>query len=185
MTAAGAAALLTACGNSDPKPPREPDAAPDLTILRFALALEYFTADFYERLAAETRLRRPDRDLVSGLHEDEQEHIDALEALSAKLGGTPPERPIPEYDKLLDGTPEAILDRAARIENVGAAAYLGQAPRIQNEDVLAAVLSIHSVEGRHAAGLDHRLGRSFAPDGALARPLDAARARSRLAGYGL
>jgi len=180
---------LAGCGGSDREPPRERDDAPtapaDLAILRFALTLEYFTADFYERLLAERTLEGSDRDVVKGLRDDEEKHIDALEGLVDELGGTPPGRPLPDFDKLLSGQPEAVLGRVSELEDLGAAAYLGQVPLVQDKDVLAALLSIHSVEGRHAAALGHRLGRSFVPDGALARPLDARTVRARMAGFEL
>ena len=59
------------------------------------------------------------------------------------------------------------------MENLGAAAYLGQAARIQSPEVLAAALSIHSVEGRHAAALNTLLGKTPVPDGPFAQPASA------------
>ena len=59
---------------------------------------------------------------------------------------------------------------AASVENLGAAAYLGQAGNIQSKEVLAAALSIHTVEGRHAAVLNQAIGKSIVPDGAFAKP---------------
>ena len=47
-----------------------------------------------------------------------------------------------------------MLETAAAVENLGAAAYLGQARRIQTKEILAAALSIHTVEARHAAALN-------------------------------
>jgi hypothetical protein len=80
----------------------------------------------------------------------------------------------------LPAGPARILRTAAVVENVGAAAYLAQAPRIKSKEVLAAALSIHSVEARHAAALNRLTGRGFAgsgpldgsiPTGAFASPL--------------
>ena len=56
------------------------------------------------------------------------------------------------------------------MENLSAAAYLGQAGRIQSKEVLAAALAIHSVEGRHAAALNTLVGRTIVRDGAFAKP---------------
>ncbi len=70
---------------------------------------------------------------------------------------------------------------AATVENLGAAAYLGQAPRIKSQEILAAALAIHSVEARHAAGLNQLVGRGFTganalegsiPDGPFAAAMD-------------
>ena len=63
-----------------------------------------------------------------------------------------------------------MLELAGTVENLGAAAYLGQAPNIQSPAVLAAALSIHSVEGRHASTLNTLLGKSITPDGPFAVP---------------
>ena len=44
---------------------------------------------------------------------------------------------------------------------------------IESPDILAAALSIHSVEGRHAAALNTLTGQPITPDGAFAKPADA------------
>ncbi|HXQ88213.1 MAG TPA: ferritin-like domain-containing protein, partial [Solirubrobacterales bacterium] len=67
---------------------------------------------------------------------------------------------------------KSVLELAATVENLGAAAYLGQAANIQSPEVLASALAIHSVEGRHAAVLNTLLGESITPDGAFAKPAD-------------
>ncbi len=67
-----------------------------------------------------------------------------------------------------------VLTTAAEVENLGAAAYLGQAAAIENPDILAAALSIHTVEARHAALLNTLIGEDPTPDGAFAVPADAA-----------
>ena len=86
-----------------------------------------------------------------------------------KLGGTP-KRPKTNFDAVLEGGPEMVLETAATVENLGAAAYLGQAGRIQSKEILAAALAIHTVEGRHAAALNSVVGRTIVPDGAFAKP---------------
>jgi hypothetical protein len=67
---------------------------------------------------------------------------------------------------------KSVLDLAATVENLGAAAYLGQAANIEDPEILAAALSIHSVEGRHAALLNVLTGQPPTPDGAFAKPAD-------------
>ena len=64
-----------------------------------------------------------------------------------------------------------VAKLAATVENVGAAAYLGQAGNIQSPTVLAAALSIHTVEARHAAILGTLTGQSITPDGAFAKAM--------------
>ena len=65
-----------------------------------------------------------------------------------------------------------VLTTAAEVENLGAAAYLGQAANIENPDILAAALAIHTVEARHAALLNTLIGEDPTPDGAFAVPAD-------------
>ena len=78
-----------------------------------------------------------------------------------KLGGKP-KRPKTNFDAVIDGGVNKILETAAVVENLGAAAYLGQAGRIQSKEILAAALAIHSVEGRHAAA-QHRCRQDHRP----------------------
>ena len=60
---------------------------------------------------------------------------------------------------------------AGAVENLGAAAYLGQAGNIKSKEILAAALAIHSIEARHAATLNLVLRKSPTPDGAFAKPM--------------
>jgi len=187
LAAAGAAALVAGCGTAAPpatEPRRRQDVATgDRDILAFALTLEYFEADFYERLVREKLLSGRDQELAKSLGENEAEHVDALETTLKKLGGKLPERPRPNFAKLLDGNPEAIVQRAAEIEDLGASAYLGQASRIQDKEILASALAIHAVEARHAAVLNLRVGQAFVPDGALAVPRERRDVLERVAGF--
>ena len=66
---------------------------------------------------------------------------------------------------------EDVLNYFQTIEELGAAAYLGQAPNIQNKDLLTAAVSIHNVEGQHAAVLSDLVGKAPAPDFAPAKTM--------------
>jgi rubrerythrin len=101
---------------------------------------------------------------------EEQEHVDALIALIKKAGGKPADKPMAKFP--LDSQ-KAILKLAATVENLGANAYLGQAANIKDKEILAAALSIHSVEARHAAVLNLATKAAPAP-GAFAKPATAA-----------
>ncbi|HEX8105188.1 MAG TPA: ferritin-like domain-containing protein [Solirubrobacteraceae bacterium] len=187
LAAAGAVTLVAGCGGTA-GPAKEPagkkvNAPGDREVVAFALTLEYFEADFYERLVREQLISGRDGELVKRIADDEAAHVEALEKTLRKYGGQLPDRPSPNFDRLLDGGPKAIIARASEIENVGAAAYLGQASRIQSREVLAAALSIHAVEARHASVLAHRAGLAFVPDGALASPLSRDDVLSRVEPY--
>ena len=127
----------------------------DVGIVKYALTLEYLEADFYKQAAESGMLKGEALELGKQFGEHEQEHVDALEATLKKLGGKPPAKPKGKFP--LDSQ-DAILDLAATVENLGAAAYLGQADKIKDPEILAAALSIHSVEARHAAALNRALG---------------------------
>ena len=46
---------------------------------------------------------------------------------------------------------EAFEKTAIALEDTGVSAYAGQGPLIKDKKILAAALSVHSVEARHAA----------------------------------
>jgi rubrerythrin len=142
----------------------------DLGIANYALTLEYLEAQFYNDAAESGMLKGKILELAKGFGAEEQEHVDALIALIKQAGGKPASKPKAKFP--LDSE-KAILDLAATVENLGANAYLGQAGNIQDKEILAAALSIHSVEARHAAVLN--LATKAAPaSGAFAKPATAA-----------
>jgi rubrerythrin len=181
------AVFLAACGGDDEEQgagttatqPRMQSGG-DLEIVNYALTLEYLEADFYAQVVESGIVK--DKKLAAlarQIGENEQEHVDALLATAKKLG-TPAEQPKTAFEDVLAGGPKTVLATAATVENLGAAAYLGQAARIQDKEILAAALSIHSVEARHAAALNELAGRGFTgdgslegsiPDGAFAKPM--------------
>jgi rubrerythrin len=139
----------------------------DLAILQYALTLEHLETDFYAKAAATGFFKGAQADTLKEFGAQEAQHVDALTATIKKLGGTPNAAPKAKFP-LSDKT--TIVKLAQRVENLGAAAYLGQAGNIENKEVLAAALSIHTVEARHAAVLNTLLGKSVTPDGAFAKP---------------
>jgi rubrerythrin len=168
--------FLAACGE-DEKPKQmssaskdKPSQKQDLEIVQYALTLEYLETDFYNAVIKSGVIK--DKKLAEAatmIRDNEQEHVDALAATVKNLGGKP-KRPQTTFDAVIKGGPDKVLQTAATVENLGAAAYLGQAGRIQSKEILAAALAIHSVEGRHAAALNQAVGKSIVPDGAFAKP---------------
>ena len=142
----------------------------DLGILGYALTLEYLETDFYKQAVASGKLKGAALKVAKDFGAEEAAHVSALEAAIKKAGGKLPAKPKGKFP-LKDQ--KSILELAATVENLGSAAYLGQAPLIKDKEVLAAALSIHSVEGRHAAILGQVTGGKVSPDGAFPAPADA------------
>ena len=182
--AAGAlSVLIAACGGDDEKSTSGSSSGSgssgggggaskaDLEIVNYALTLEYLEADFYQQVLDSGEVKdKKVGEVAMEIAENEQEHVAALTATVEKLGGKPAAKPTTNFDSVLEGGEKMILETAATVENLGAAAYLGQAGRIKSKEVLAAALSIHSVEARHAAVLNRVVGKSIVPDGAFAKP---------------
>jgi rubrerythrin len=142
----------------------------DLGIVRYALTLEYVESDFYEQALKTGRLKGRAADLAKRFGAQERTHVLALEEAVGKLGGTPPLKPKPNFPLQ---SANAILGFALNIESLGAAALLAQADRIQDKQLLATALTMHSVEGRHVAAIATLLGKSPTPDGAFSKPAQA------------
>jgi rubrerythrin len=142
----------------------------DLGIVNYALTLEYLEAGFYAAVAKSGLFKGDSLALIKEIGKNEQEHVAALTATAKKLGGKPAPEPKANFP-LKDA--KSVLELAATVENLGAAAYLGQAGAIKDPDVLAAALSIHTVEARHAATLNVLTKQKVTPDGAFAKPADA------------
>jgi Ferritin-like domain len=180
---AATAAFLAACGDdgdttttASTAAVSEGDAAlaqfgkGDVGILNYALTLEYLEAAFYGDVIGSGLFKGSDLATIRKFGRSEDEHVEALKGFVRSAGAKPAPKPKTEFP-LEDAN--SVLELAATVENLGAAAYLGQAPNIKSPSVLAAALSIHSVEGRHAAALNTLLDKTITPDGAFAKPADA------------
>ncbi len=183
--AAGALAIfVAACGDDDDEDTSAPSGSSDSTgsdsgggskgdiaIVNYALTLEYLEADFYKQVLDSGEVKNKQvGEVAKEIYENEQEHVEALTATVEQLGGKPAKAPVTNFEDVLAGGEAMILETAASVENLGAAAYLGQAGNIKNKEILAAALSIHTVEARHAAVLNQVVGKTIVPDGAFAKP---------------
>src|SRR5919204_1048772 len=142
--ALGGAALLSTLA----APARAEAAVPsDVAILNYALTLEYLQASFYteaERLGA---IRGKLRRIPPQLGAVERAHVKAIRGV---LGRSAVKRPAFDFHGVTENE-SAFLKTAVAFEDLAAAAYKAQAARITSPALLAAAVSIHSVEARHAA----------------------------------
>jgi rubrerythrin len=172
--------VLAACGSSSSSSSKSTTAAStatsasssaggDIAILNYALTLEYLESEFYSKVIAAKLFSGKVGELLQSFGSQEDSHVVALKAAVSKLGGTPAENP---KGKFPISSATQVAQLAYTVENLGAAAYLGQAAKIQSPEVLASALAIHSVEARHAATLATLVKKSVTPQGAFATPAD-------------
>jgi hypothetical protein len=125
----------------------EATANSDVAILNYALTLEYLQAAFYteaERLGAISGRLAP---IPPQLGAVERAHVTAIKAA---LGRAAVKRPAFDFMGVTENNSK-FLKTAVAFEDLGTAAYKAQAARIKSPALLAAAISIHSVEARHAA----------------------------------
>jgi hypothetical protein len=180
LAACGSSSSTTTTKTSTPTPAPTPAGASvpasfgsgDVGILNYALTLEYLEDQFYAKVVAAKLFSGAVGSLVSEFAYQEVQHVAAIHATVLKLGGTPAAKPTGKFPIT---TAAAVAKLAYTVENLGASAYLGQAGYITSPDVLAAALSIHTVEARHAATLATLVpGGHVTPTGAFAKPADSA-----------
>jgi ferritin-like protein len=139
----------------------------DLAIVNYALTLEYLESQFYADVVKSGLFKGKTLSVLKDFGADEDQHVIALKKAASSMG-TPAAKPTGKFP-LTSAT--AVAQLAATVENLGAAAYLGQAGSIQSKEILAAALSIHSIEARHAATLNTLVKKSPTPQGAFGKPM--------------
>jgi Ferritin-like domain len=126
----------------------------DIAILRFDLALEYLQAGLYteaERLGA-VKPQTLAFSRVVGAHE--RAHARAIKGF---LGSKAVPSPSFNYRGVTEND-AAFVKTAVAFEDLTAALLKWQAPRLDSRSIVAAVLTLHSVETRHAAWIRHIVG---------------------------
>ena len=126
----------------------------DIAILRFDQTLEYLQAGLYteaERLGALKPATLGWARIV-GAHE--RAHLRAIENL---LGDKALKNPGFDYGGVTSDE-SAFLKTAVAFEDLTAALLKWQAPRLDSRAIVAAAVSLHSVETRHAAWIRHLVG---------------------------
>jgi rubrerythrin len=131
----------------------------DVSILNFALTLEYLETAFYEEAVRKGALEGETLKYAKIARNHERGHVTLLEDA---LGSAAIKKP--KFD--FKGTTEdARTFRATAIvlEDTGVQAYAGQAGLLDDAAILTTAVRIHSIEARHAAWIRHIVGKEPAP----------------------
>jgi rubrerythrin len=156
----------------------------DIGILNYALTLEYLEAAFYNgAVAAHMSLDAQTAAFLKIVAADENAHVSLLQSV---LGAKAVKRPKFNF-KGANTKPSTFKATALVLENTGVHAYSGQALNISSPKVVAAALSIVTIEARHASviGLiNDPSGQSIAPDGPFDTPFTASKVLSAVQATG-
>jgi rubrerythrin len=151
----------------------------DIGILNYALTLEYLESSFYNGATANQHKHGFIKDFetrvfLRAVTDDENQHVKALKKV---LGRHAIKKP--KFNFHGDNAVESKFRTAAfTFENEGVHAYSGQAFNIKDPKVLAAALSIVTVEARHASVIGLIRQRSefgITPNGAFDKAYGASR----------
>lgn len=143
----------------------------DLDILNYALTLEHLESRAYKDVNSIGMLTGRAKEYFIDFGDQEAAHVVALTGTINKLGGTPV-RAQANYAWPTFRNEQEVLDYFQMLEELGAAAYLGQARFIADADLLTAAVSIHNVEGQHAAILADLVGKEPSPAFAPEKTMD-------------
>jgi hypothetical protein len=126
----------------------------DLAIVNYALTLEYLESQFYAKVIKSGLFHGTSLSVIKTFGAEETEHVAALKKVAMSLG-----KPAPEpKGKFPIKSAGQVTKLARAVENLGAAAYLGQAGNIKSKEILAAALAIIT-------------NQSPTPEGAFAKPM--------------
>jgi hypothetical protein len=126
----------------------------DVAILNYALTLEELQSAFYTETERRGAMRGAAKEAVHVIGAVERAHVVAIRQV---LGSAAIKKPFFNFGATTDDQ-QAFLRTAVAFEDLAVAAYKGQAPLIKSRAVLAAAVSIHSVEARHAAWIRYLAG---------------------------
>jgi Ferritin-like domain len=129
-------------------------SASDVSILNYALVLEYLQAAFYTEAERSGALTGKAAAAARVVGATERAHVKAFLKL---LGSQAVKRPTFDFQGVTEHQ-QQFLKTAVAFEDLAVAAYKGQAPKLKSRAVLAAAVGIHSVEARHAAWMRELYG---------------------------
>ena len=126
----------------------------DVAILNFALVLEYLQAAFYTEAERVGSLHGALAEQARVVGSHERAHVKAFQKT---LGRAAVKSPSFNFRGATD-SPKSFRATAVAFEDLAVGAYKEQLPKIRSNAYLAAAISIHSVEARHAAWIRYLAG---------------------------
>ena len=163
--AMASAPLLIAAASSEAFGASLPQKVVD--VLNYALTLEYLEAAFYtEGNLAPDLIPSEYKRLFATIGAHEVAHVLLLKSALGIAAVKAPAVDFTAGGKYADVFSyfETFATLSATFEDLGVAAYKGQAGALIGTPVLTTALQIHSVEARHAAAVRPIVGKSTAPD---------------------
>jgi len=129
----------------------------DLAILNVALGLEHQAIAAYDAGAASKLLSADQLKLAVSFQNDHKRHRDALTSFIKRFGGTPV-APKPAYDFGAITSATDIVKLAQSLEDGAMGAYLANAGKLGNREILNAAVPILEDEVRHNTVFKQLLG---------------------------
>ena len=137
----------------------KPSKKQDVAILNYALTLEYLENEFYKEALSKAGLSGAALSAFKIVQSHENTHV---KTLKKALGKAAIKKPSFDFANTTANATNA-LKTAVVLEDTGVKAYSGQALRIKQAAVVAAAVSIVTVEARHASYLRGLNSQTFAP----------------------
>ena len=140
--------------------------------LNFALTLEYLEAAFYKEGNASGIIPSKYKTVFRTIGQHEDAHVKLLKGVLGSAAVAAPGVDFTAGGKYADvfSNFDTFLALSQTFEDLGVAAYKGQAGNLAGTPVLTTALQIHSVEARHASEV-RRIGLKFGWDGAFDKPM--------------
>ncbi|MEO8882595.1 MAG: ferritin-like domain-containing protein [Devosia sp.] len=142
-------------------------------VLNFALTLEYLEAAFYKKGNGTGGLIPPKyKALFKTIGQHETAHVALLKGALGAAAVAAPAVDFTAGGKYADvfSNFQTFATLSATFEDLGVAAYKGQAGNLAGTPVLTTALQIHSVEARHASAVRPIIGKA-GWDGAFDKPM--------------
>lgn len=153
----GSAAAVGALTAGSAVPTAAEKFAGDLAILNVALGLEHQAIAAYDA-GAQSKLLSPDQlKIALSFQNDHKRHRETLTKYIRRFGGTPVE-PKSSYDFGAIASAADVVKLAQSLEEGAEAAYLANAGKLENREILNAAVPILEDEVRHNTVFKQLLG---------------------------